>query len=796
MGIFSTKKKIFVASVTYNMAGDYPDRMVYVKTAAIGTLMGATNTTFVGEGVNNALHHGPYTAQRNLLRWAKTHYAEGIPKAYFGNISTLGLPEINLYLYDLLGTQLVNAESAEAGPAQAYWWAYQWILINRPYIERSEWSFDLFSNNPNNAIVVVYLADGTTHNVVMQGFNQTSQYAYIRYTPLHIEDINGFPTTVIDEPRIAIYRFGSGNPIMESIKPPTSAYGQEFMPFMPIRIDNRFIDNGDYKTKYYEKCKKFYKKASGGKKIKELIDTINENEKIGDIDYAYMIYGVSLNTKTKSGKRYLFEFMRTLLDRQTVTTQAYNKWVEDIDKAMVIYAEIQRLYKLINEDSGGHSRMAMASSSMAARSDGEGGQGGNDPEGLWQAYERNLRDFQRQNPGDPPYNVISQRSDWLPNDFQINHMWISNQSVLLTGLQNPGRKVGDIWLELLPSMVIPTPEIIFRREPGGGSEIEYSSGTESIPVFNIYRQVSVGAAERIRVTGLTQQNIVYKGKDVWTDARNALTDNEESSLVVPIHMPTLKKISLKDRCQVGVENSFVVFNCYEVVKIRWYQRGIFKIVFAIALAILAVVFFPPAAGFAGIFGSAASIGASLGLSGLAGAIVGAAINAIAAMFIMQMTQGFATAMFGAEFGAIIGMVLGFVIMSGMSNLFSTGSFTVNWGNLISIDNIMKFTDALGRGYQAHVANNIAKMGEELTEFTNWAENEMRKIQDKMLEMFGIGNLATDMSQMLLDAAKIYNESPNTFMTRTMMTGTDMAELSNGMITNFAALSLTLPDARQ
>ena len=801
MGIFSSKKKIYVASVTYNMSGDYPDRMNYMKTATVGSILGAGNSPYVGESISNALLNGPYSGQRNLLRWSKTNYKDGIPKAFFGNTATLDITVVNNYLYEWHGSQLINAESAEAGPAQAYWWAYQWVLANRPYIERSQWSYDILDNSPTNPRVVVQLDDGTLHTVPMTGYIQTANYAYIRYTPLHIEEINGFPTTMIDEPQIHIYRFGSGNAIMEAIRPPESVYGGEFMPFMPIRIDNKFIDHPWYKAKYYEKCRKFYKKASGGKHIDDLIKELAKNEKLGDIDYAYMIYGVALNTKTHSCKRYLFEFMKTLMDRQTVTTQAYNKWIEDVGKSMVQYREIQRLYAEINKpdrgeggDRGDRGRMAMASPRMSARANGEGGGGGPEQEGLWQAYERALWEFRSANPGGVPYNTISQRSDWLPNDFQINHMWVSNQSTLLTGINNPGKKVGEVWIERRPVLVIPTPEINFRREPGGGSEIEYSSGEERIPVFDIFRQVSVGAAERIRVTGLTQQNIVYQGKDVWVDAEKALKDPDECDLVLPIHMPTLKKLSLKDRCQIGVENTYIVFNCYEVVKIKWYQRGIFKLIFAIVIAIASVIFAPAGAFGAGILGSNMALGMSMGFAAgaLTTAIAGAIVNAIAAMLVTTMLQKVSETLFKGILGAILSIALGFAI--GQFGNMMSGTFSVDWGSMLSPKNLLNMTQAVTKGVTGYFAGQMQNIQNTMQSEAAEYKDALKEIQDKLQALLGTNSSAYLNPLWFTGDAQLLNESSQTFLDRTLLTGSDIVGLNRAMVEDYVSTNLELAKA--
>lgn len=823
MGLFSSKKKIYVSSVVYNMSGEYKDRTNYMKTSVVGAVFKSSNKVHIGPTLSNSMLYGPYNAQRSLLRWAKRKYQEGIPKAYFGDTASIDVEAVNEYLIQYYGTDMIMAESALAGSAQAYWWAYQWVLQNRPLLTADQWSYDLYSNNPATAVVKVMLFDGSVHDVPMPGFDPAGYYAYIKYSPLEKTLVpkpdpepnpdpdpdppeepvdpeepeeDEYYTNVLP-PLIHIYRFGSGNPIMEGIRPPQQNLGGEFMPFMPLRIDNQFIDHPWYKDKYYDKCAKFYKKASGGQKITKLIETVADNEKLGDIDYAFVQYGVSLNTKTHACKRYLFEFFRTLIDRQKVDTATWNAWLAKNNTALAAYREMQSLYREINGrdqgnggDRGGRSMRMMADSPILMREGGGGNDGGGDTPAY--KFDQALRNWRNINPGNIPYNSISQVSDWLPTEYQLSHHWVACQQTLLVGSNNPGRKVGEIWLTNLPRLVVPQPEIRYMRAGGGDSWIEFEHGEEWVPEFYITRQVSATVAQRIKVTGLAEQNVVYKGKDIWVDSNTALNDQEESDLIIPMHMPTFQKLSLKDKNQCAVENMYILFNCYEVVKIRWYQRGIFKLFFAIVIAVISV-FLPPLGGAIGIFGSSLSVGMAMGFSGITAAIMGAVTNAIAAMLLTTLIQKVTSTLFDGLLGSIIGSLVGMFMMTGFTSVFQGGGITINWGDLMKIDNLLSLTDAASQGYAAYVQKSIASMQQSTTEFVDWASEEMRKIEQMFTDILKVGNTYIN-PLMFTNSANTYVESGDSFISRTLMSGSEIAAMSQDMLTNFADLNLTLPDA--
>ena len=102
------------------------------------------------------------------------------------------------------------------------------------------------------------------------------------------------------KPKVFIYRYQSGNPILDAMFSVGYSSGI-FFPPIPFRIDN--ADVKDSYSDLYAASKKAFKRATGGKydKVRE---TINSNSSIGDIDYAYVVFGV-LNVKENACKVYL-----------------------------------------------------------------------------------------------------------------------------------------------------------------------------------------------------------------------------------------------------------------------------------------------------------------------------------------------------------------------------------------------------------------------------------------------------------------------------------------------------------
>lgn len=767
MGLFSTKYITYVDAVAYNMAGDYHERTNFMKVLTVGGILQKNSSISGSKYVTNGIVNGTYRNQSSLLLWAKKNYSEGIPLALVGGVSSLDPQACYQYIRTLSTADAVTIHNAEGGPAIGQYWARQWVYANFPtYSNTAEvvWTYEVMSTTPGSASVRVTVAGHAPVIVPMPGYDDNKQFAYITYVNRTADPTlpEGYYN---DSPFIMqIYAYGSGNPIMEPTRPVERSINARFMPFLPVRIDNVFIDEGWAKPIYYEKARRFYKKASGGKKIEDLIKTVKDNDSIDDIDFAFMMYGVSLNTKSQSSKRYLWEFFRSLVEFQSVTASEYDAW---------------------NNSLADRARLTGAMKELLA----------NDGDPWGDRARRILKEYNALNKPNLRYNTISQKSQWLPDLFQLFIHWVYIQQSLVTGNNYPERKVGEVWLERVNKVVVNEMAMYHVKGPEGG-HMEFSQDSYEFQRFNIFKKISNTVTARLFVVGAKQQNIVYNGKDIVINSDAALMDSEESSFVVPIHMESFRRLRPVDRNQVGCENQYMLFNCYTIVKQRWYQRGIFKLVFAIVIAIIGVLV-PPIGGAAlGIFGTAASVGAAIGITGTLGAMIGAAVNAIAAMVIMTLVQKVTEDLFGGALGALIGFVLTFVAGAGMSNFLNSGSFAINWSELININNLLKFTDALGRGYIGHVQENIASMQNELAEFTNWAENEMKNIQQKMMELFGMGNLAGLPTDIMRNDIINQNESSATFTGRTLMTGMDLAEMSNNMIGRFAAITTALPDAIQ
>jgi hypothetical protein len=209
------------------------------------------------------------------------------------------------------------------------------------------------------------------------------------------------------------------------------------------------------------------------------------------------------------------------------------------------------------------------------------------------------------------------------------------------------------------------------------------------------------------------------------------------------------------------------------------------------IVIIAITVATSGAAGIGFLGSNFAVGSALGFSGLAATIVGAVANAVAAMIIMQAIDLIATKAFGAKIGAIIATIASIVAMQVGSSLMTGQSMASAWGNLMSAHNIINMTSAVGNGVAGYLKAGSMDFTKQTEELLKQYNDNTKAMTQKFIDTFGYGKtyfdptLLTDFEMSRLNSM----ESLSGFLQRTLMTGTDIAQMTMDMLTHFPDLTL-------
>ncbi|AXH72020.1 MAG: hypothetical protein [Podoviridae sp. ctda_1] len=888
MGMFGSRKKTYVSSVVYNMAGDVNQRPNYLKTTVIGAVM--SQSPSLGNSITQSYIDGPGLRLRAFARWARTS----------GYTDTVGLVTGSLAVGNSVnrgqlaneiphGTnQVVQLQSVRIGEADYTFWADQWMLDNHPERINEEYRSDIVGNT-----ITIYFNDVATYTFTVSDFDINSRYLYASYqladnpttgpvvpgTEIVLGPTDPFPSTTgwdeksntsanadvtlktvtkveitysdgrpgsttetpaeriesvlekhrvyektefmgakpdgstysikstmyqdevknvttevtsnsVDEDigggvikttkttvtkevlslkkshrtdtqetvmsklgpvKIFIYKHMSGNAVLDAMFNPTNG-NQMFFPPIPFRVDNKFI-SPSYMPDVYEESKKALKKASKGAKYDKIIENIADNESLGDIDYAYAVFGVSLNVKEVACREYIYRFFKGILDAEGVGGDgAYNAWKAQWNAADASQKQWKK----------------------------------------WQDAQSNPSDPLYGTPepnriGYPPMQTQSMKvttDNKRVLNYSITIEWQSMTETTGTGQARPGAKKGDVWFTVGADEEF--------EEVGNSGGVWGVVASQLVNNITMHWQDGTNTWRRLAIRGLEHWNLIYNGKTVHTDAKEALADTDESGFIVPLHEGIYRAMSLKKSTQMSTACVFLVFNCYTVKKKKWYQTGIFQIIIIIVIIVISI--YSGGAGGAaagGLLGTNAAVGAAIGLTGMAAIIVGAIANAIAAMLLVTIIQRGAVAIFGDKLGSIIGAVAAVVAVAVGTGMANGQSFSSSFANLGRADNLLRLTAAGMDGYSKYIQYSTQDTLMEIQRTLEAYKVESSEISEAYAREFGMNRGVID-PMMLTDAGRqtFIPEPRQDFIDRTLLLGSEICDISLDMIGKFAEISLS------
>lgn len=785
MGLFGGKKT-YVTSVAYNLAGDEADRPNFLKSLVIGNVV--TNPNFsISETLQQGYIKGPGIKLRSFGRWSQGEYSDVMGSTTStiigGNSpSTQVLQEQIPHHPD----ESVWVQRTDTGRADSSWWADAWMLENYPDQIDTDWTSDV---DESTGELMIQLVDGSVHISEMDDYDPVASYVYAGYVVSHVEHheeeedpdtgetIPAYDETIYGSLNVFIYKIGSGNAALDAMvngQSETSFY----FPIIPVRIDNEFVgpdkdqwdiselDNDATEAQInaafeaaqeahpedtlpinfpelYPLAKKAVRKAVGGR-FDDIATSVAKNVSLEDIDYAYVVFGSSLNTKENTAKQYQWDFFSRILDSQlSVNVGEFKGDLANYTTKLKAWREWY-----------------------------QGGKVGPEPERVL------LPSL-----GSNSIRITADGSAAINYDVQVQWRAIGHSSG--SGLAKPEAKRGDVWWTVGTDVAVEA--ILYDPSKDFSANDIYN-----MDVVTIHKQTEDDAWEAITIWGLLHVNWVYKDKSVEITGKEALEDTEESGFILPLHYDTYRQMSLVAGTQMANSCCYLVLNCYKVVKQKWYQTGIFQ-VFLIA-AFVAITVATGGAGGAGLFGTHFAVGATLGFTGLAAAIVGGIANAIAAMLVLKAIGMGSTAIFGDKLGAIIGAIAGIVAITVGAGLLNGGNLSAGVAQLSRAENILALTNAAGQGLQGFIASAVQDVQLKTQELTKEFETRSKELED--LYAANIGSDRGVINAMdLTDVRQSYlYEAADTFLSRTLMTGSEVADFSIDILTNFAewTISTDLP----
>lgn len=573
---------------------------------------------------------------------------------------------------------------------------------------------------------------------------------------------------VIGGDKLWIYEIGTGITELDALSEVVeNTDHQEFLPFIPIRLDNKSLRHKDFDDDtgngLYESSRIAYRKVTSGlQTIETLLDEIEDNEDIDEIDYAFIVYGGTLNSGEPSVLRYMYRFFSELIPFQDVSPS----YMDEFKAAVAGYSDLEDTL-----EQWGDAQVDVTNP-------------------LYGTEKPVLPSLA--SPELTTMKLVTDNTQTAGYDMRIS--WVSINEEILPGLGRPDAKKGDVWFEQ-------NGKFQWDQFHGGGGFVggivaDRISEANAIEETGMFYQVSDTEYKKLTMHGLIHQNYVYKGKSVDITAHEALQDDEVSGFIVPLSTTILKSMGLVDATQMSLANTFIVFNSYTVVRKKWYSGFIGTFLIVITVLVISVLVNPTAfGGLSGALGTNAAVGASLGFTGTGAIIAGAVSNALAAIVISSLVGVVTTEIFGEKYGAIVGAIATYVTTAGLASGFS--NITVN--TMLTPQNLLAFGSALSNGYTGFVQADIAQMQTQLAADQVDFDKQLKEINDMIRDLGGSNDLSFDPMQLTdvnagngQGTGSYIPESLDEFIHRTTMTGSDIVDITLSLVENYADLNLELP----
>lgn len=885
MGLFSSKKKVYVSSSLYNLAGAIEDRPNFIKDV-IASHVVSGNQSSMADSIVGSLLTGPGIKFRSFARWARTSgYATELSWDPGEIIVGSNIDHAELQSKITHGpNEEVAIQTAEIGRADYGFWVDQWMLENHPDEVNADYEIDF--DEIANVISIAWLDGSKTYTFQPVNFDPLARYLYFSYvvitknesapwdegaeiivpspddwpdttgwslvntinTPRTFDCVDEAVTTVsysdgrpdevttVDTPHtesytdvanvyedlvyhgmlpggsgtsstlyrttkttygakesdtsstsseetlpggviktttvvttvesvgdrysykedtqeivndqwspmhVVIYKQGSGDWDYEQMFAPKAGIG-EFVPFIPLRYFNNNVKEDNYPEQYGWNVRAT--KKAMNKKYSFLMKQLEDNPSLGEIDFAYAVFGVPLNTPDNSAKKYIFQFFQMLGQAGGSGDTEYEQW------------------KL---------QWAAADATQQA----------------WVKW----RDAQA-NPADPLYGTPEPaRSTYPPApikkvkaygkkwNYHMELNWTSITETGGNGLAKPGVKSGDIWFD--STSVTDFNELLISA--GQTGERTYESN-----VVFMYWQKTANTWGALAVTGLWHNYMIYGGKGVDIHGDEAMSDTEESGFLIPLHEDIYKRINLRDATQMATACSFMLLNSYKVVKKKWYTSSWFKIVLIVAAIVVTVVTMGTGSGVgASLLAVASATTAAAAAAAVASLIVSLAVNAIVATLLMQMLTPIATSIFGPEVGAIVAAVGAIVIMSVAGSIAAGGTASEGIMSLGTASDVLRMTNASMTNYSRVQEAELTKIQDKIVALQEEYKAKMSEITEAWKANLG-GQSGTIDPATVTEAIQMQYENADSFLARTLLVGSEVAELTNGLIGAFATMTTT------
>lgn len=770
MGIFGSRTSTQVSSVAYPLGEDGENRTNTVRNAVINATMQGRP---VGEALTQTLQRGGGISLKNAFRYARDKYADGLPVANTAFFDRPDMSVLTAILAPMHGGASIQYAASLTGSAEFTWWAERYLAETYGY-DRTIGEFLrppegvdrdaalAYDYEPNGTIRILLMNAGGTSKVLSWrpvGLQRMGNYVHAAYQTVQDFHGDGSTTTRPANPgETDSVQVDSNTVELAGETQHTVVRHVTIIAGGTATVVKTTVTTVTSRPKYfiYQLGTGQYPTLDAWRWGGDLVAPYFPSIPVRVDNQDWTSSARQQTSQYKTSKELLKKVGANLDDlSKTVNT---NPDVKEIDYAFIVFG-----VALNNKSQEGKRYLVRFFEHLR---------------GISAITRADYNHWETTFVANPTINVTTPANNTLiihsPRNRAQNHdiklSWNYIETTIKTGQIFAGAKAGDcdismsgfrLTFNLIADIIVDNSKLYARR------------------------QIDADSYEEMEIGGLLYENFIYKGHKVTINAYDMFHDPDENGLIIPLNQAIVQDTPLVELTDLSYQCMHIVFNSYKVVKKKWYQTGIFAVILVIVAIVIIVVTWG-----AGTPAAATMIATALGGTMLA-IVAAATIYVVGMMVLLNMLTKVAVEVFGAKWGPIIAMVAMLVAMN-WGSISGVAAGTQSASSLITAQSVMQASTTMLNAYSHYASFRLSEIQKEMLGLQTEFEREMAEI-----ERLTQANLGTHLDMIDVQGyteatlAQLW-EPAGQFLQRTLLTGSDVADITNGMVSNFTEVGLQLP----
>lgn len=553
MGLFSSKKKIYVSSSVMSLNPSGSNRRAVPSILLNGMIMGVNN-------LSDFLIQGLVTGRGNQIKkyysWAnKSGYLDVLGHTSSSLFTSVDID--NGTLQQILEPRLAPADNQYLSISRSFisdysitLYADYWVSRNRPekfgtnytvkqsyykvlvgyrteQIEHtsggeSDYTWYEYKQVPvyeTRYNIVITFSSTDVETINDNGVTKTQQFLYVYYDLITQSDPDEEGNIEVSSVKqMYMYERYAGIPALDNFFITELNQKDTVYPIIPFRHWDSWIGES---WEIYPWAKKAYKRLYGDNGYDKMMTQIKKSDGSSQADFIYLQPGIAINTDYPAGKRYIRDFFHNIY--QNLKLKGTSSKFDISIKNLLAQA---RSTKTLVVQTGGMCNFKNTYT--------------------WDGIALEMK-----------HGQIGKKN--YCNIFRKNNSYSYKYTTTCTS--------GEDTYECEQKIKVTKLDMVIQL------------------------QLTDNTYEELVVTNLNHSCVIYKGKSQSYSAYDELASiNDDSGFILPLEKNAVHTIGLVRRTDIAACSFYLVANAYKVKKIKWHQRGIFRIAFgAIMLALGSLV---------------------------------------------------------------------------------------------------------------------------------------------------------------------------------------------------------------